>query len=143
MIGIDTTVLVHLEIEETVEHSIAHQWLRREILDGGQAIALASQVLTEFIHVVTDPRRFQQPLSVAIAIEKARFWWNAIEVRRVYPTAESTSLFLDWLVERSLGRKRLLDTHLAATYHCAGVRRIITSNARDFAVFGQFEVLAY
>jgi predicted nucleic acid-binding protein len=38
----------------------------------------------------------------------------------------------------SLGRKRLLDTLLAATFHQAGIHSILTTNAADFAVFGVF-----
>jgi toxin-antitoxin system PIN domain toxin len=143
MVGLDTSVLVHLEIKESPEHARAHDWLHRVILDGGETIALAPQVLTEFIHVVTDPKRFERPLSMQQALDKTRFWWNAAEVRRIYPTAESTSRFLDWLHQHSLGRKRLLDTHLAATFHIAGVRKIVTSNIRDFSIFGEFEVTSY
>lgn len=42
--------------------------------------------------------------------------------------------------EHRLGRKRLLDTLLAASYHRAGVRRIATTDWRDFAVYGVFEI---
>jgi predicted nucleic acid-binding protein len=143
MIGLDTTVLVHLEIKEATEHARAHDWLRREILDRGDAIALAPQVLVEFIHVVTDAKRFEAPLTMEQSIAKARFWWMAVEVRHVYPTAESTALFLDWLTQHGLGRKRLLDTFLAATFRTAGVERIVTSNSRDFSIFGGFEVTSY
>jgi len=141
MIGIDTTVLVHLEIPESPEHRRTHELLRREIMDGRQELALAPQVLTEFLHIVTDPRRFQRPLSMPQALDRARFWWNAAEVRHVFPTPESTALFLDWLAQHQLGRKRLLDTHLAATLWSAGVRRLMTSNPRDFAIFPGFEIL--
>jgi hypothetical protein len=30
---------------------------------------------------------------------------------------------------------------LAATYHAQGIRSILSSNARDYAVFGCFEVI--
>jgi predicted nucleic acid-binding protein len=141
MIGIDTTLVVQLEIQEMPEHTRAHRLLRTAVLEAGESIALAPQVLTEFLHVATDPRRFAQPLTMEQALVKSRFWWSAREVRHVYPTAESTSVFLGWLEQHSLGRKRLLDTHLAATYWAAGVDRILTSNARDFAVFGVFETI--
>jgi len=38
----------------------------------------------------------------------------------------------------ALGRKRLLDTLLAATYLRAGIRSLLTTNPADFAVFGAF-----
>lgn len=143
MIGIDTTFLVHLEIKEALEHARAHEWLRRVVLDGSDVIALAPQVLAEFIHVVTDPKRFQVPLNITDAIGKASFWWNAREVRRIYPTPESTKWFLEWLSKHTLGRKRLLDTQLAATYFAAGIRKFLSTNARDYSVFGEFDLVTY
>jgi predicted nucleic acid-binding protein len=141
MIGIDTTFLVQLEIQEVPEHARAHQLLREIVLDVGEELGLVPAVLTEFVHVVTDPKRFLKPLTIETAIIKARFWWNAREVRRIYPTAESTALCFDWLSKYNLGRKRLLDTQLAATLWTAGVKRIITSNSRDFSIFGVFDII--
>jgi hypothetical protein len=43
--------------------------------------------------------------------------------------------------EHQLGRKRLLDTRLAATYRAAGIAKILSSNARDFTTFGCFTVI--
>jgi predicted nucleic acid-binding protein len=87
MIGVDTTFLVQLEVQEAPAHHAAHDLLRREVLEPQVPLALAPQVLAEFIHVVTDPRRFKQPLPIEDALAKARFWWEAAEVRHVLPTA--------------------------------------------------------
>lgn len=40
-----------------------------------------------------------------------------------------------------LGRKRILDTHLAAILYTNGVRRLLTSNPSDFTVFGALETV--
>lgn len=63
MIGVDTTFLIQLELIELPAHLAAHELLQREILQPQVPLALAPQVLAEFIHVVTDPRRFQKPLT--------------------------------------------------------------------------------
>lgn len=141
MMGIDTTFLVQLEIQEAAAHPAALAMLRREILGRDREAALAPQVLSEFIHVVTDPRRFERPLSMAQALAKANFWWNAREMERVFPQEQTVGQFLTWMGEHRLGRKRLLDTLLAATYYDNGVTRIVTSNARDYQVFGVFELI--
>lgn len=141
MIGIDTTFLVQLEVQEAPAHRGAHELLRREVLEASTSLALASQTLAEFIHVVTDPRRFKLPLTMEQALAKANFWWNAAEVRHVHPTAESTALFLEWMRVHQLGRKRILDTQLAATLRQVGVSRLLTSNPTDFQIFGGFELL--
>jgi predicted nucleic acid-binding protein len=136
MIGADTTFLVQLELVELPSHRAAHELLRREVVEPGVPLALAPQVLAEFIHVVTDPRRFQKPLTIGEAIAKAKFWWNAAEVQQVFPCQESTRLFLDWMQRHDLGRKRILDTQLAATFWTAGVRHVVTANRADFQIFG-------
>jgi predicted nucleic acid-binding protein len=110
MIGVDTTFLVQLEVVELPAHKTAHELLQRETLQPQISLALAPQVLAEFIHVVTDPRRFQEPLTADEAVAKARFWWNAAELQHVFPSNESTGLFLDWMQRHQLGRKRILDT---------------------------------
>jgi len=87
-------------------------------------------VLAEFAHVVTNPRRFEHPLDMAAALEMCEQWWNAVECRPVAVDAEAGIQFLAWMREYRLGRKRLLDTLLAACYHRAGVTRIATSTGR-------------
>ena len=142
MIGVDTTFLVQLELRELPGHQRAHALLRRDVLDAGVPLALVPQVLAEFIHVTTDPRRFQQPLTVEAALDKARFWWEAAEVQPVFPSAQSTSLFLEWMRLHQLGRKRILDTQLAATLWTAGVRRLLTTNPADFQIFSGLELIS-
>lgn len=141
MIGADTTFLVQLELVELPAHQAAHELLETAILKPQIPLALAPQVLAEFIHVVTDPRRFQTPLTSEEALAKARFWWHAAEVRQVFPDHDSTVLFLDWMQRHKPGRKRILDTQLAAVLWSAGVRQILTANPADFQIFG-FQLLA-
>ncbi|MDA1050973.1 MAG: type II toxin-antitoxin system VapC family toxin [Planctomycetota bacterium] len=138
--GLDTGFLVAAEVVEHADHSTARQTLST-LLAAGDRLALAPQVLAEFIHVVTDPRRFTQPLSINDARDVAERWWTASEVERVFPNDAATTQFLSWLEQFSLGRKRLLDTLLAATYHQAGIPSILTTNASDFALFGVFNCI--
>ena len=135
--GLDTSFLVALEASSHEEHAACRSRFRR-LLKAGDSFALAPQVLAEFIHVVTDPRRFSSPLTMEQAIARAEIWWNAAEVAHVLPTAESTLLFLGWLDEFKLGRKRLLDTLLAATFLSAEVGSVLTLNHDDFATLKSF-----
>lgn len=138
--GLDTSFLVALEIAEHGDHVAARQTLER-IVQAGDRIALAPQVLTEFIHVVTDGRRFKHPLSMDTARQVALSWWGAKEVDHVFNDDAVVQEFLSWLLQFSLGRKRLLDTLLAATFHRAGIQSILTANPADFSVFGLFNCL--
>jgi len=135
--GLDTSFLVAIEVRSHEEHSRARTRFQK-LLNAGDAFSLAPQVLAEFIHIVTDPRRFSQPLTLEQAVERAEIWWNAAEIVHVFPTAESTLLFLGWMEEHNLGRKRLLDTMLASTMQAGGVESILTLDRNDFTVFGCF-----
>ena len=137
--GVDTTFLIELEAVESRGHEAARRWLRRALGNDGRLV-LAGQVLTEFLHVISDPARFERPLTVSAAVDRAEAWWTAREVTPVHPSDASVSVFLDWMRQHWLGRKRLLDTMLAATYFTHGVRDIVTSDARDYSVFGVFQI---
>ena len=139
--GLDTGFLVAAEVTEHVKHAGARDTLAR-LLSAGDFIAIAPQVLAEFIHIVTDPRRFAQPLDMTAARQLAEQWWTAREVVRVFPDDAATRQFLAWLQQFSLGRKRLLDTLLAATYRQAGIQSLLTTNQADFLVFGVFTCIA-
>jgi predicted nucleic acid-binding protein len=135
--GLDTSFLVAVEVKSHTEHARALSRFQK-LVKAADTFALVPQILAEFIHVVTDPRRFASPLNVEQGIARADTWWNAAEVVHVLPSAESTSLFLSWLEEHRLGRQRLLDTMLASTLQAGGVTSILTLNRDDFAVFGGF-----
>jgi predicted nucleic acid-binding protein len=141
VIGADTSFLVALAVKEHPAHPAAWQVFERQIIGGTATMALAPQVLAEFCHVVTDPRRFQDPLDMPGALELCTTWWEASECRRIEVGAEVGTLALAWMRELRLGRKNLLDTLLAATYHRGGVRRVATTNWRDFARYGVFELI--
>jgi predicted nucleic acid-binding protein len=135
--GLDTSFLVAHEVSRHALHRRVRSCCD-QLLARGDRLALAPQVLAEFIHVVTDDHRFAAPLSIEAAVERASTWWHAEEVLPIYPGAETTRLFLSWLIQFRLGGKRLLDTLLAATWGEAGVTRILTLDWPHFQVYGRF-----
>ena len=70
MIGLDTSFLVAHGILEHPQHQQARQCLDEANLKY-ETFAITSGILAEFIHVVTDPRRFDRPISVSEALERA------------------------------------------------------------------------
>lgn len=141
--GIDTTFLVQAEIEESSLHADTVSYIRNELVMGKTQFALAPQVLSEFIHVVTDAKRFEKSLSMGQALEKAEFWWNAVEIKHIFPSTDSLTLFNNWMIRYNLGRKRILDTMLGATYFSAGISKILTANVRDYSVFECFDIISF
>lgn len=139
-LGIDTTFLVEVEVIGHPNHEKARDYKQR-MLRSSDRFAIAPQVLEEFIHVITDPKRFERPLSMRQALYRAHRWWNSIEVEQVFVNSHTVSWFLTWMERYGLGRKRILDTMLAATYFAGGVHTIVTSNETDFSAFKEMEVV--
>lgn len=135
--GIDTGFLVAAEVAEHADHAAARLKFQH-FRAAGDRFALAPQVLAEFVHVVTDPKRFSQPLTMEAALERAEIWWESPEVDQIGADAFSMSTFFVWMRQHRLGRKRILDTLLASTFREAAVTSILTTNSRDFTVLGGF-----
>lgn len=140
LVGADTPLLIAHSLSDHPDHAAAIV-LVENVLDDGQLLALCPIVLDEFIHVVTDPRRFEHPLTMIEAVRLAEAWCHSRETVMLYPGEASMHLQLAWMREHRLGRKRLHDTHIAAIYHLSGIQTILTSNVRDFRVFGCLEAI--
>ena len=94
--GVDTSFLVATELASHARHNSSRTLLQR-LTQAGDNLALTPQVLAEFVHIVTDPRRCSTPLSTPPALERAELVWNATQVFQVFPNATATSQFLDWM----------------------------------------------
>lgn len=140
ILGIDTDVLVAWAMAGSRRHREVMRLLDHEVGEHGTLLGLTPQVVHEFLHVVTDPKRFENPLSMANALRTARALWEAREVVPLLPTAEVPPRTLELMADLRLGRKRILDTALAATLEAAGVRRLATLNPGDFRVFPFLEL---
>ncbi len=138
--GFDTSLLVAHEVTGHAEHARVRRQVA-ELRQAGDRFAVAAQVMTEFIHIVTDTRRFTEALTMQQALGRARALWDSQEVERVEANDDAMKWFLDAMAKHHLGRKRVLDTMLAATYRSAGITSILTLNAADFTVFGEFSCL--
>lgn len=135
ILALDTDALVHWAMAGAPYHQAVRARVEETVRKEGGYLGLVPQVLHEFVHVSTDPRRFEVPLTFEAAVRLVRDLWNAPEVRRVLASAEVFPRTLELLERYRLGRKRILDAALAATLECAGVRHVLTLNVKDFEVF--------
>lgn len=71
-------------------------------------------VFLEFQHIVTDAKRFEFPMTMEQAIENVWFWTEQERVKVIYPDDKSFGRAQVWLNRYKLGRKRLIDTHMAS-----------------------------
>jgi len=140
MIGIDTTFLIAAVYNEHPCHeeidALLGNWL-----DTDERLGLCSHVVSEFLHVVTDGRRFERPMTMPEAIEQAESWLLANSTIWLSTDNDAVLLAMEWMSQHKLGRKRVLDTMIAATYSSGGVERLATLNPADFRVFNAFELV--
>ena len=135
IIGLDTDVLVHWLMQGAPRQARVQSRILAHLGNPGARFAIAPQCLNEFVHVVTDSKRFVSPLPMHEAIDLASQLWRAEEVVPVLPTVTAVARTWDLLAKHGLGRKRILDTSLAATLESAGIRELWTFNIKDYALF--------
>lgn len=70
--GFDTNVLVHANLPVLAESETVRANLRSKLGDDNWQIALTAVVLHEFVHVITDQRRFNPPVPMASALALAK-----------------------------------------------------------------------
>jgi predicted nucleic acid-binding protein len=140
MIGLDCNILVQLALADHAANSQTTAAVQAET-QKGEKLVFPSLVVAEFLHVTTDARRFAPPLTMAEALDWMEDFLSHPAVNLIDPSLASMNLTLSWMRQFNLGRKRILDTQLAAILHCHGVRRLLTSNPADFAVFSVLETV--
>ena len=142
ILALDTDVIVGWMAPESPGHDRASSLVSRHLRQsGGASLGLTEQVLHEFLHIVTDSRRFERPVEMARAVTLARQLWDSRDAVRIRPGPGTFHRTLELLERHRLGRKRILDTAFAATLESAGVKSLATFNGRDFALFEFLEVV--
>ncbi len=143
MIGIDTTFLIDLEIEDSPRHTGAVKLFRKWQKEKHSVLAIFYQTFLEFQHVITDSKRFVSPISMEQAIDRTWFWIDQERIKIIYPTENSLKRALLWTTMYKLGRKRIQDTHMASAFAEAGVTELWTANPSDFEIFESFDLVDY
>lgn len=133
--GLDTNVLVYAHVAALPEHGVVREFLAGQLARRDVTLVLTPSVLHEFVHVVTDPRRFEPPVAMGEALALARLYLGRANVDCVPTDAESLEAAFNLVDRHGLGRKRLADTILAATFLRHSVRQIVTCNRSDFEIF--------
>jgi predicted nucleic acid-binding protein len=140
MIGLDCNILVQLAFANHPANARTHAAVQAEA-EAGTMLVFPSLIVNEFLHVATDARRFGPPLTMIQALDWVEDFLGNPKVELLETTTASAGQALRWMRQFNLGRKRILDTHLAAILHTIGVRRLLTANPDDFAIFGVLETV--
>ncbi|HEX3627897.1 MAG TPA: PIN domain-containing protein [Verrucomicrobiae bacterium] len=140
MTGLDCNILVQLALHDHPSN-ISTIAAVQALSERGERLVFPSLVVDEFLHVTTDERRFNPPLTMTEGLDWVEGLLSNSTVGLLEPTPASVQQALRWMRQFNLGRKRILDTQLAAIFHTSNVTRILTSNPADFAVFGVFDII--
>lgn len=109
----DLNVLLNARDQTAHHHAIARRWVEAA-LSGGETVGLAWIVLLGFLRVSTNPRVYDQPLTVADALDLVDEW-IALPSTAIVAPASRHHVVLRSLIEGSGTAANLTtDAHLAA-----------------------------
>ena len=136
MILVDANLLVYAHVASLPQHPAALSWLDQK-LNGAAIVALPWQSLLSFARLVTNPRLFERPSSVAAAWAQIEDWLNCPVVQIPVPGSRYREI-LARLMLSSVDRSNLIpDAELAALAIENGF--VLYSSDRDFARFTELK----
>ena len=138
-IALDTNFLVDLDITVSPRHEKVLSILN-DLGKSKSEIFITEDALLEYIHVVTDAKRFQNPFSIKMALERISYINNHPHFTILHSDQDDFEICMQWIQKYNLGRKRLTDTMMAATYFNNGITELWTANAKDFEIFDCFDI---
>jgi toxin-antitoxin system PIN domain toxin len=138
MIAVDTNVLIHAHREESPRHEHAVARLR-ELAEGRSRWGIPSVVLAEFLRIITHPRVFDPPHTLAEATEALRRVLASPSVMVLNPEDGFAELLCEAVLEADAGGNLVFDAQVVALCRQHGVSRLLTQD-RDFDRFSGLEV---
>ena len=113
MILVDANILLYAEDSLSRFHQKARLWWDDQ-LSQSDPVCLCWPVLSAFIRIGTNPRVFEQPLSLENAIARVQSWLDQPCTRVIRPTEDHWSLFQIMLEDGQAVANLVTDAHLAA-----------------------------
>ncbi len=113
MILVDANLLVYAAVSSMPQHARARRWLDAR-LNGAPKVGLPWPSLVAFIRLVTNPRVFQHPLTMAKAWTQVASWLEVESVWIPQPTERHAELFALMLANAGANHALVPDAHLAA-----------------------------
>lgn len=141
MFSIDTNILVYAHNQSSEFNAKAVHFLERVLNErnksGNLSVCLTTQVLTEFMNVITR-QTLQKPLSLAEAIQIVNDYLDS-GIKIIHQKSTQIRTLLE-ILSSVKTRKKFFDVALAATLKDNHVRGLYTLNIADFIEFGFLEV---
>lgn len=140
-LGLDTNVLVHLHVPSSASHERVRATMQRLIHAEGAVLVLTPTVMDEFVHLITDPKRFSPAVTMSEALGLARLYLGHQNVEWAAASEQAFAHAIAVMDRLGLGRKRISDCLIAATYLQHGVDALITCDPEDFRGFEQLRII--
>lgn len=132
MILVDANLLVYAHVTSYDQHDAARVWLEEQ-LAGLPRVGFPWPSLLAFMRLVTNPRLFTRPESMADAWEQVESWLGAESAWTPTPTSRHQDVLATCIRHASLRANDVPDAHLAALAIEHGLR-LATSDS-GFARF--------
>lgn len=132
MVLADVNVLVYAHREDSAHHAACRMWLE-EVINGAESFGVSEWVLSSFIRVVTHPKVFTKPSSLADALEFTQQLRSRPNGVPVAPGRRHWDIFSELCVEAGAKGNLVPDAYLAAMAIESGCEWISTD--RDFSRF--------
>jgi toxin-antitoxin system PIN domain toxin len=131
MILLDANLLIYAKVKGFPQHKPARKWLDRK-LGGTTGVGLPWPSLLAFVRIVSNPRVFERPLSVAAAWEQVESWLGLPTTWTPEPTERHQGIMEALILDASKA-ELIPDVHLAALAMEYGL--VLQTTDRDFARF--------
>lgn len=132
MILVDANLLVYAFARDLAQHEMARRWLDEQ-LNGAPRVGLPWESLLAFVRLVSNPRIFERPVTLARAWRQVEEWLDIERTWIPQPTEKHRTILAGLLAEIG-GRANLVpDAHLAAL--AIGHGLTLCSADGDFARF--------
>jgi uncharacterized protein len=113
LILVDANILLYAEDSLSPRHQQARLWWDDQ-LSGSGPVCLCWPVLSAFIRIGTNPRVFEQPLSLEQAVARVQSWLDQPCSRVIRPTEQHWTIFKKMLKDGQAVANLVSDAHLAA-----------------------------
>jgi toxin-antitoxin system PIN domain toxin len=139
LIGVDSNILVYAHREDSPFHAAAFRRLA-ELAEGRAIWAIPWPCLHEFVAIVTHPRIYAPPTSLARALDQVDAWLESPTLTLLAESMGHWAILRSLLTEGRIAGPQVHDARVAALCREHGVRELWSAD-RDFSRFAGLAVV--
>ena len=139
MIAVDTNVLVYAHREDSPFHAAALRCVT-ELAEGTAAWSIPWPCLHEFLAIVTRPRVYDPPTSLAAALHQVETWMESPSLVLLAESDGYWTALRSVITASQVTGARIHDARIVALCRQHGVRELWSAD-RDFGRFGDVSVV--